>query len=196
MRDDPTVVALVTRAAGGDQEAWDEVVERYSPLVWSICVRYRLSRQDATTSGRASGCCWSSRSASLREPAALPGWLATTTHRECLRVLTAARKPSGWAPGWTTRCSRGPHDDRARRSSRPSATRRCGPRSPSCPAVPSATVDAGQRPAAFVRGDQRRRWRSRSGSIGPMRARCLERLRRSPHLAGLGGGRDVDRAGR
>ena len=32
------------------------------------------------------------------------------------------------------------------------------------------------------------------GSIGPTRARCLERLRRSPHLAGLfgGGPSDVD----
>jgi hypothetical protein len=28
----------------------------------------------------------------LREPAALPGWLATTTARECLRVVTAASK--------------------------------------------------------------------------------------------------------
>jgi hypothetical protein len=33
----------------------------------------------------------------LREPAALPGWLATTTHRECLRVVTAARKSSALA---------------------------------------------------------------------------------------------------
>ena len=28
----------------------------------------------------------------LEEPAALPGWITTTTHRECLRVVTAARK--------------------------------------------------------------------------------------------------------
>src|SRR5262249_57909371 len=27
-----------------------------------------------------------------REPAALPGWLATTTKRECLRILRAARR--------------------------------------------------------------------------------------------------------
>src|SRR5215472_6694985 len=28
----------------------------------------------------------------LREPAALPGWLATTTQRECLRVLRTSRR--------------------------------------------------------------------------------------------------------
>jgi RNA polymerase sigma factor (sigma-70 family) len=29
----------------------------------------------------------------IRDPAALPGWLATTTRRECLRVLRPARTP-------------------------------------------------------------------------------------------------------
>ena len=46
MRDDPSVVALVARAAGSDEGAWHEIVERYAPLVWSICVRYRLTGAD------------------------------------------------------------------------------------------------------------------------------------------------------
>ena len=29
----------------------------------------------------------------IRDPAALPGWLATVTRRECLRVLGAVRAP-------------------------------------------------------------------------------------------------------
>ena len=33
MRDDPSVVALVVRAADGDQRAWDEIVERFTPGV-------------------------------------------------------------------------------------------------------------------------------------------------------------------
>src|SRR5262245_1151517 len=44
MRDDPSVIALVSRVCDGDQEAWNEIIERYSPLVWSICARYQLSR--------------------------------------------------------------------------------------------------------------------------------------------------------
>ena len=40
MRDDPTVVALVNRAARGDSAAWNEIVERYAPLVWGICTRF------------------------------------------------------------------------------------------------------------------------------------------------------------
>ena len=46
MRDDPTVVDLVTRASAGDDGAWNEIVERYIPLVWKICVRYQLNAAD------------------------------------------------------------------------------------------------------------------------------------------------------
>ena len=92
MRDDPVVIALVARVRDGDQTAWDEVVERYSPLVWSICVRYRLSRQDTDDVGQSVWLLLVEQIGSLREPAALPGWLATTTRRECLRILRAARR--------------------------------------------------------------------------------------------------------
>jgi DNA-directed RNA polymerase specialized sigma24 family protein len=46
MRDDAVVIDLVTRARHGDQQAWNTLVERYAPLMWSICRRYRLSRAD------------------------------------------------------------------------------------------------------------------------------------------------------
>ena len=47
MRDDPSVIGLVTRARSGDKQAWDAIVERYAPLIWSICRRYQLDRADA-----------------------------------------------------------------------------------------------------------------------------------------------------
>src|ERR1700683_2721553 len=92
MRDDPSVVALVARAAGSDQDAWNELVERYAPLVWAICTRYRLSSHDIEDVGQNVWLLLVEQLGKLREPAALPGWLATTTSRECLRVVTAARK--------------------------------------------------------------------------------------------------------
>jgi hypothetical protein len=48
MADDPMVVTLVTRAAAGDENAWNEIVDRYSPLIWAICVRHRLSREESS----------------------------------------------------------------------------------------------------------------------------------------------------
>jgi RNA polymerase sigma factor (sigma-70 family) len=93
MRDDVSVTDLVTRAGTGDKQAWDALVERYAPLVWAICRRYRLSATDAQDAGQ---CVWLhlvEQLGSLRDPAALPGWLATTTRRECARVLRAAHHP-------------------------------------------------------------------------------------------------------
>src|ERR1700678_4360962 len=95
MRDDPYVVALVTRAAGSDQGAWNELVERYAPLVWAICNRYRLSNHDIEDVGQTVWLLLVEHLGKLREPAALPGWLATTTSRECQRALTAARRTEG-----------------------------------------------------------------------------------------------------
>jgi hypothetical protein len=47
MRDDPQVTDLVRRASNGDRQAWDAIAERYAPLIWSICHRYRLGGPDA-----------------------------------------------------------------------------------------------------------------------------------------------------
>src|SRR5579864_8152075 len=92
MRDDPSVAALVARVGEGDQAAWNELVERYSPLVWSICVHYQLNRQDIDDVAQNVWLLLVEHIGSLREAAALPGWLATTTKHEALRVLRASRR--------------------------------------------------------------------------------------------------------
>ena len=92
MRDDPAVIDLVARARDGDQHAWDEIVDRYAPLVWFICKRYQLSRADVDDVGQTVWLLLVEKLGDLRQPAALPGWLATTTQRECLRVLRAASR--------------------------------------------------------------------------------------------------------
>ena len=35
-RDDSVVIDLVASARDGDVQAWDALVERYAPLIWSI----------------------------------------------------------------------------------------------------------------------------------------------------------------
>src|SRR5213078_1430734 len=100
MRDDPHVVALVTRASGGDQDAWNELVDRYAPLVYTICTRYRLSNHDIEDVGQNVWRLLVEQLGKLREPAALPGWLATTTARECLRAVQAGSRAEGRGTGW------------------------------------------------------------------------------------------------
>jgi RNA polymerase sigma factor (sigma-70 family) len=92
MRGNP-VVALVMRARTGDERAWDALVERYAPLIWSLCRRYRLDAADADRVGQRVWLLLVNHVDTIRDPAALPGWLATTTRRECKRVLNTAQKP-------------------------------------------------------------------------------------------------------
>jgi DNA-directed RNA polymerase specialized sigma24 family protein len=90
---DPAVTDLVTRARNGDKQAWDALVDRYVPLIWSICRRYRLGDADTEDAGQSVWLQLVQHLDKIREPAALPGWLATTTRRECGRVVHAAHGP-------------------------------------------------------------------------------------------------------
>jgi RNA polymerase sigma factor (sigma-70 family) len=87
----------VLRQAGRvdvDQDAWNEIIERYAPLVYAICRRYQLSDRDIEDVGRQVWELLAEQIGRLRQPAALPGWLATTTVRECLRTRRRTQ-PSG-----------------------------------------------------------------------------------------------------
>jgi RNA polymerase sigma factor (sigma-70 family) len=152
MRDDPSVVALVLRAVEGDQRAWDEIVERYAPLVYAICTRHRLRSHDIEDVGQTVWLLLVEHLGKLREPAALPGWLATTTARECLRVIKAAAR-SEWR-GNGRDDSQQFVDDRAIRHA--SRGRRGDPRARlrrASRALPATALHAHQRPALFLRHD-------------------------------------------
>src|SRR6516164_502453 len=88
-----SVVALVIRARDGDGRAWAALVERYAPLIWSLCRRYRMDTADTADVGQNVWLLLVNQLGKIREPAALPGWLATTTRRECARVLNRAQMP-------------------------------------------------------------------------------------------------------
>jgi RNA polymerase sigma factor (sigma-70 family) len=97
MRGDVLVTDLVMRARTGDKQAWDALVERYAPVVWAICRRYRLSTADAQDAGQSVWLHLVEQLGNLRDAAVLRGWLATTARRECARVLRAAHHPQAAA---------------------------------------------------------------------------------------------------
>jgi RNA polymerase sigma factor (sigma-70 family) len=186
MRNDPVVTDLVARARNGDKQAWDALVERYAPLIWSICRRHRLTGADADDVGQSVWLQLVDQLDKVRDPAALPGWLATTSRRECTRVLRAARGPH--AAGYALNAETIP-DDQAKMAEqqvlaaeRHAALREAFLQLPYCdqqlialliqdPPVPYAKISA--------------RLGIPVGSIGPTRCRCLDRLRRYPAIAAL-----------
>src|ERR1700741_1488742 len=86
---------LYRRAGSGDRSAWRELVAEFAPLIRIICRRNGVLGADADDVDGAVWLQFVRRMASIREPAALPGWLATTAHREC--VALSIRRRRQWA---------------------------------------------------------------------------------------------------
>jgi RNA polymerase sigma factor (sigma-70 family) len=193
MRDDPSVVTLVNRVGGGDQEAWNELVERYSPLVWSICARCQLSREDIDDVGQSVWLLLVEKIGGLREPAALPGWLVTTTKRECLRILGAARRED---PGGLLPEDQMPPDPAGTMIEQELIV---AERNAALRAAFAELQRGCHELLSMLISDPPRSYAEISatlgipvGSIGPTRARCLDRLRRSRHLAAVRDNRAED----
>jgi len=186
MRDDPVATALVTRAAHGEEQAWDALVERYAPLIWSICRSHRLGGADAGDVGQRVWLQLADHLDTVRDPAALPRWLDTTTRQECARVRRAPRgaPAAGPAPDAGTISDQPARtgEQQLLAAERHAALREAFARLPRCcqqlitlliqdPPLPDATISA--------------RLNISAGSIGPNRRRCLDRLRRDPAIAAL-----------
>jgi RNA polymerase sigma factor (sigma-70 family) len=169
MADNVPVTDLVTRARKGEKQAWDALVEWYAPEIWSICRHYRLEHADAEHVGQVVWLRLVVYLDHLRDPATLPGWLASTTRRECGRVLRAAvARPAG--------------EQGLLAAERHAALRDAFTRlPPGCqqllalliadPPVPHAEIGA-------LLGIS-------VGSIGHNRGRCLDRLGRDPAIVAL-----------
>jgi len=88
----PDIIEVVTAAREGDGWAWTVLVKRYTPLIDSVSRQYRLSISDAEEVSQVVWLRLFENLARLRDARALPGWIKTTTRNEALRVLAARRK--------------------------------------------------------------------------------------------------------
>ena len=185
MRDDPSVVDLVTRARNGDQQAWNGLVERYAPLIWSICWQYRLDRTDAEDVSQRVWLQFVSHLGAIRDPAALPGWLVTTTRRECGRVVRALHGPRAAGPLLDESIAdkqTGAADQELLEAERQTALREAfACLSPSRQQLMTILMEDPPVPYTEISA----RLGIPVGSIGPTRRRCLEQIRRHPAVAEL-----------
>ena len=184
MWNDSSTADLVEFAKGGDARAWDALVERFAPLIWSICRKYQLDRTDAEDVAQNVWMIFVNHLDSVRDPAALPGWLSTITRRECFKILRATCKlpANGTAPENAPTESTASAEYELLLAERSAALHEAFCRLPlssqrlltlliADPPVPYAEIGA--------------RLGIPIGSIGPSRRRCLEKLRRDPAIADL-----------
>ncbi|KMS76289.1 RNA polymerase sigma24 factor [Streptomyces viridochromogenes] len=83
------VGALVQSAVDGDAAAWKALVEGLSPLLWSVVRAHRLSDADAHEVYQTVWFRFAQHLGRIREPGS---WLASTARHECLKVLKSSRR--------------------------------------------------------------------------------------------------------
>ena len=84
------VSALVRRASAGDSTAWDAIVSEYGGLVLSVARSFRLSEAQTADAVQTTWLRLVEHLAEIREPERMAGWLRTTARRVCLRMLRDA----------------------------------------------------------------------------------------------------------
>jgi RNA polymerase sigma-70 factor (ECF subfamily) len=84
---------LVRACRAGEQDGWNELVERYSRYVYAIATRgFRLSDEDAEDVFQDVFTRIYTRLDSLRDDSALRPWIAQLTRRRCLDAIAARRE--------------------------------------------------------------------------------------------------------
>jgi RNA polymerase sigma factor (sigma-70 family) len=76
---------LVRECCEGNQAAWSALLEKYKNLIFSIPIKFGLSRDDAADVFQAVCVDLMAGLPRLREAKALPKWLMQTTFHQCLR---------------------------------------------------------------------------------------------------------------
>ena len=179
--------SLDPRRGSGDEAAWGAIVDRFAGLVWSTARAHRLAQAEAADVAQTTWLRLVENLDRIKEPERLGAWLATTARRECLRhIRLRGRELATVEDGLFEAPSEEPPTGA---SSPANAMPRCGGRSrrlsERCQAL-LRLLAAPDRPA--TRRSERRSGCQSARSARPA-SRCLEKLRRTPELAGFGSDR-------
>lgn len=170
---------LVRGCLQGDEQAWASLLQRYKKLIFSIPLRYQLSREDAADVFQAVSMELFSELPRLRKAGSIRSWLISVTARQSLRAkkkwqlrgqregaeLAPEREPPDPSPSFV--------EELEREQSVRDAVARLDPRCQELirllffeqPAIPYSEIAA--------------RLGLATGSIGFIRGRCLERLKKN-----------------
>lgn len=81
------VARLVQLAAAGDERSWRALVDEFAGLVWAVTRAHRLDHADAADVVQTTFVRLVQHLGSIRQPERVGAWLATTARRACLAVL-------------------------------------------------------------------------------------------------------------
>ena len=179
----PELAVLARAGASGDPIAFERLVVRFDRVLRAVTRSYRLSKWDADDVIQSTWLQFLEHGSDLREPAALSGWLVTTARRLSLRTLQRGVREQLTDDAGCH--DAGDHEDpdrellaAERREALHGALAELPDRHRSLMSMLVASPELSYEEVG-------RRLAMPIGSIGPTRARSLDRLRRSTRLQAL-----------
>ena len=168
---------LIEACLNGNSQAWEALLVRYQRLIYSIPLRYGLPVHEADDIFQNVSLLLLENLGRLRDRQRLGAWLATTTRRECWRALRQYQQVTSLSGtrDMEEQIPSGQHSDEEfldmeRQSIIRSAVSLLGQ---SCQHLLMLLFYAEPRPSY---AEIARALSLPEGSIGPTRARCLEKL--------------------
>jgi RNA polymerase sigma factor (sigma-70 family) len=168
---------LIEACLKGSSQAWEALLVRYQRLIYSIPLRYGLPEHDANDIFQNVSLLLWENLARIRDRARLGAWLVITTRRECWRMLRQRRKDGGDTEALDKNLSTGIHsEDEFLALERQSKVRAAIEHlEEPCRELLTLLFYVNPRPAY---SEIAHSLSVPEGSIGPTRARCLEKLMR------------------
>ena len=172
----PHVRTLLAAAAAGDERGWDALLGRFGSMIWAVARAHRLGDADAADVTQATWTTLLTHLDQIKDPDRLGAWLATTARRECLRWLLQARSVVPYGDELPEAEAQQPH---------PAEELLVDQRNAALWRSVGRLRDSDQALLRLLMADPVPSYEEISaaleipvGSIGPTRARALERLRR------------------
>lgn len=177
--------SLMTACLDGDHAAWAALIARYQRLIYSIPIKARLSQDDAADIFQSVCLKLYEKLSTIRDSERISSWLITTTSRECWRISARNRRenvPARYSDDDDVGFEKeipaiGPLPDEQREELEQQLLVRQG-----VEALPERCRELIT--MLFYQKDElsyvdiARRMKMPVPSVGPTRARCLEKLRK------------------
>lgn len=171
-------VDLVKRCLDGDEEAWNELIDKYKALIYSVPMKYGLQPQEAADVFQGTCVELLTRLKEIREPRALPKWLIQVAHHRCYHVKRQQKRlisrdsedelPDPEVPAVADAFMRQTQEEQMLREAMAALAPRCQK------LIEMLFFETPARPYAQVASELN----LAVGSIGLTRQKCMEKLRK------------------